>query len=138
LNVRKRDQRAERRLKRDLADLELQKEIIAQLGESIKSLLAASTSNPVIGIFIGIAGVDIGQRLGIITPNGASLFYTLLGITEVGSIAASIINSLPIPFSPNKETRDFAQPTNTTTVNSYGGKTENFEVTRPVGETRKN
>ena len=108
--------KAERRLTRELAANQVKLELLNLAKSASVEFLRTAKSNPVIGLFSGIAAVDIGVRTGVLGPNLGVAFFGFLGAKAATDIIGSFAGILP--FSQAGAEKDAFQPTLTSETNT--------------------
>ena len=106
--------KAERRLKRELAGKEFQLEALRTAGSVVSELLRTAKSSPVTGLALGVLVIDILYRTRVISYTAAGAFYALFSVSAASDVIRSI--TAAFPFSSDAEQRNAAQPTNTATT----------------------
>lgn len=100
--------KAERRLKRELADKEALLTLVTTIGSVGKEFLRTANSNPVIGLATGVVATAAFYRAGVLNTFEAGVIYGLLGVEAAGDVIESIAKF--IPFAPSQSSQNAFQP----------------------------
>jgi hypothetical protein len=132
--------RAQRKLMKELARMNLGSDVINTIKEILVELIRAANSNPLIGVLLAIAITDILVTLRILTPTAATAIYAVIAAVVGVDLASDLISSLAglvppiVPFTSKGATSapsSLIEPSATTIV--YGERTSALGVQGPSG-----
>jgi hypothetical protein len=67
--------------------------LTGEVKDIVIEVIRAANSNPVIGVFVAIVGVDVLYRLKLIGATSVVAILAFLGVIEGGSVAANLIDA---------------------------------------------
>jgi len=118
--------KANRRLKRELANKQLYKSGLEGLSRIISDIFSAATVNPLIAPVASIVTLDILHRAHIISDLAFAGGLAVIGTIEVGSIAgnleqatAGVIGAVGSIIKPGGSTTTSTNPLTTTGLQTY-------------------
>lgn len=92
----------------------------------LAEMTRAATSNPLLGIVVGVSSADMLNRAGLLSNEARNIIWVSIGAIEAVQSAGSILTDL-IPF---KNASNDLLPTATTIV--FGGQAKDVSIHAPV------